>query len=162
MALCPQFTAKGGHVQPEGCGGVSRGGHEPCFGPRPRSMSSAGSLEWAQWRYVRWPGSGEGMSTGGGARGPPRRRWRDLLGGHHQGKRNHDVGRPGPHGALAAGACHQLAQRVGHAAFDPVPDHHPCAKAGGGEERLGRRDRSTHLFILGPVDSRVRTRVTPG
>ena len=62
----------------------------------------------------------------------------------------------------ASRARHQLAQRVRQAALDPVPDHYAGAKAGGGQELLGRGHRGTHQFILGPVDSRVRTRVTPG
>ena len=85
------------------------------------------------------------MSSGGSlARGPPGRGWRHGLGGHHQDQRDHDVGPPGPHGAPAVGACHQLAQGVGHAALDAVPDHDAGAKArrrpetawGGGIEEL--------------------------
>ena len=71
-----------------------------------------------------------GMSVAGGLRegmsprAPPRRGWRDLLGGHHQGEGDDDVGPPGPNGALAPGAGHQLAQRIGQPAHNPVAHHH--------------------------------------
>lgn len=113
--------------------------------------------------------AGEGMSTGPGtgclvllARGAAWRWRRDLLGGHHQRELDYDVGVPGADGAAVLGARHQFAQGVRQPAGNPVPDHHAGAGLGGSQELLGRRFRGTHPFILGPLDSRVRTRVTPG
>ena len=86
-----------------------------------------------------------GMSVPGGLgsapRAPPRRGRRDFLGGHHQPEGNDDVGPPGPYGALTGGAGHQLTQRIGQAARNPVAHHHPGPQRGIGEELLRLGDR---------------------
>ena len=81
-------------------------------------------------------GLGEGMSPGAARRGR-----RDFLGGHHQIEGNHDIGPPGPYGALPAGAGHQLAQGIGQAALNPVAHHHTGPQRGVGEELLRLGDR---------------------
>jgi hypothetical protein len=105
------------------------------------------------------PGAGGVGRAAGRAAGRGRG---DLLGGHHQRKRDDNVGAARADGAPVVGAGHELTQGVGQTALDPVPDNHPGANIGGGKELVGQRRRGTHPFILGPVDSIVRTRVTPG
>lgn len=94
-------------------------------------------------------GSPCAAKAGSGARGAAGRRRRDLLGGHHEFQRDDDVGLPGADGARTGVAQHQVAQRIGEAAFDPVAHHHAGAGRGGCQERSRGGAGQTHQFILG-------------
>lgn len=83
------------------------------------------------------------------AREATRRRRRDLLGCHHPFQGNDDVGLPRTDGTRSGVARHQVAQCVGQAFLDPVPDHHARAGHRGGQESSGGGRGQTHQFILG-------------